>query len=143
MADMEPPVGSPTRGPRRHLFGYYDKCPWDSTARYALALEAGFAGRPPGLQDRAVLGMRGATAEPRTEESQADFYQRQFAVVSHFSSVIGTSPWVLYDFRSPLRQNKYQRGYNLKGLIADDHRSRKLAFATVREVYEDMHRMPQ
>jgi beta-glucuronidase len=85
-----------------------------------------------------VAGMRGALTEPRTEESQADFYRRQFEIVSRFPSVLGTSPWVLYDFRSPLRQNSYQRGYNRKGLIADDHRTRKLAFDTVREIYADL-----
>jgi len=46
MADMERPVCSLTRGPRRHFFGYYDKCPWDSTGRYALALETDFADCP-------------------------------------------------------------------------------------------------
>ena len=39
MADMGRPVDSLTRGPRHHFFGYYDKCPWDSTGRYVLALE--------------------------------------------------------------------------------------------------------
>ena len=46
MADMERPVDSLTRDPRRHFFGYYDKCPWDSTGRYALALETDFADCP-------------------------------------------------------------------------------------------------
>lgn len=86
-----------------------------------------------------LAGMRGGTDEPRTEEAQADFYRRQFAAISRFSSVVGTTPWVLYDFQSPLRQNKYQRGYNRKGLIADDHRTRKLAFEAVREVYADLY----
>ncbi len=90
-----------------------------------------------------VAGMRGASNERRTEESQADFYRRQFAMVSRFPSVAGTSPWVLYDFRSPLRQNKYQRGYNRKGLIADDHRTHKLAFNAVREIYAGLRRTSQ
>lgn len=90
-----------------------------------------------------VAGMRGGPNEPRTEEFQADFYRRQFAAISRFSSVVGTAPWVLYDFQSPLRQNRYQRGYNRKGLIADDHLTRKLAFEAVREVYADWRRTPQ
>jgi beta-glucuronidase len=85
-----------------------------------------------------VAGLHGAPDEIRTEESQPDFYRRQFASILRFPAVVGTAPWVLYDFRSPLRQNKYQRGYNRKGLIAEDHRSRKLAFATVRDVYGDL-----
>jgi hypothetical protein len=37
-----------------------------------------------------------------------------------------------------LRQNKYQRGYNRKGLIGEDHRSRKMAFETVRNIYQGL-----
>jgi beta-glucuronidase len=85
-----------------------------------------------------LAGLHGQTDDIRSEEFQADFYRRQFASILRFSSVVGTSPWVLYDFRSPLRQNKYQRGYNRKGLVGDDHRSRKLAFQTVRDVYQDL-----
>jgi beta-glucuronidase len=85
-----------------------------------------------------VAGLHGASDEIRTEEFQSDFYRRQFASILRFPGVVGTAPWVLYDFRSPLRQNRYQRGYNRKGLVADDHRSRKLAFETVREVYRGL-----
>jgi beta-glucuronidase len=85
-----------------------------------------------------VAGLHGAVDEIRTEEFQSNFYERQFTAILSFSSVVGTSPWVLYDFRTPLRQNKYQRGYNRKGLIGQDHRSRKMAFETVREVYRGL-----
>jgi beta-glucuronidase len=85
-----------------------------------------------------VAGLHGAADEIRTEEFQADFYRRQFAGILEFPSVVGTSPWVLYDFRTPLRQNKYQRGYNRKGLIGEDHRTRKMAFETVRQIYRDV-----
>lgn len=85
-----------------------------------------------------VAGLHGEAADIRTEEAQVDFYSRQFKAMARFPSVAGTTPWVLYDFRSPLRQNKYQRGYNRKGLVGDDHHSRKAAFATVREVYDGL-----
>jgi len=85
-----------------------------------------------------AAGLRGTADAIRTEEFQADFYRRQFTSLLGLRSVIGTSPWVLYDFRTPLRQNKYQRGYNRKGLIGDDHHSRKLAFGVVREIYEGL-----
>lgn len=85
-----------------------------------------------------VAGLHGAGDQIRTEEFQSDFYRCQFASILRFQPVVGTSPWVLYDFRTPLRQNKYQRGYNRKGLVGDNHRSRKTVFETVREVYEGL-----
>ena len=54
---MERAVRRLTQGPRHHFFGYYDKCPWDATGRYVLALEAGFSDRPPGPEDHATVGM--------------------------------------------------------------------------------------
>ncbi len=47
----------------------------------------------------------------------------------------GTSPWLLFDFRSPCRMNRYQQGYNRKGLLSDQG-ARKLAFQVVKERYE-------
>ena len=54
---MERTVQRLTHGPRHHFFGYYDKCPWDATGRYVLALETGFSDRPPGPEDNAAVGM--------------------------------------------------------------------------------------
>jgi beta-glucuronidase len=85
-----------------------------------------------------VAGLHGAADEIRTEEFQCDFYRRQFASMLRSPSVVGAAPWVLYDFRTPLRQNRFQRGYNRKGLIGDDHKSRKMAFEVVREVYRGL-----
>jgi beta-glucuronidase len=85
-----------------------------------------------------VAGLHGTADEIRTEEFQADFYRRQFTGILGIPCVVGTSPWVLYDFRAPFRQNKYQRGYNRKGLIGEDHQSRKIAFETVRKIYQDL-----
>lgn len=45
-----------TRGPRHHLFGYYEKTPWDASGRYLLALETGFMDRRPTPADAAVVG---------------------------------------------------------------------------------------
>ncbi len=39
------------------LRGYYDKCPWDWSGRYILALETGFINRPPGPDDSATIGL--------------------------------------------------------------------------------------
>jgi beta-glucuronidase len=47
------------------------------------------------------------------------------------------APWVLYDFRSMRRQNAYQRGYNIKGLIACDKQAKKAAFAVLQAYYRE------
>ena len=51
------PIRAITRGPCHHFFGYYDKTPWDATGRYILALEVPFMDRPPGPDDRAIIGL--------------------------------------------------------------------------------------
>ncbi|MCK4282902.1 MAG: hypothetical protein KAX44_01190 [Candidatus Brocadiae bacterium] len=52
-----PPAVPVTSGPGHHFFGYYDKTPWDATGRYILALETGFADRPPEPDDVAAVGL--------------------------------------------------------------------------------------
>lgn len=46
-----------TRGPNHHFFGYYDKCPWDGSGRYLLALETDFIDQPPTATDMATVGV--------------------------------------------------------------------------------------
>jgi hypothetical protein len=46
-----------TRGPRHHFLGYYDKCPWDATGRYMLALEVAIRDRLPTDADVATVGL--------------------------------------------------------------------------------------
>jgi len=50
------PVKRATQGPLFHFFGYYDKCPWDASGRYLLAMRVAFMNRPPGPEDIAVIG---------------------------------------------------------------------------------------
>lgn len=52
-----PPALAVTKGPKHHFFGYYDKCPWDATGRYMLALETDFMARPPVADDIATIGL--------------------------------------------------------------------------------------
>lgn len=51
------PAVAATRGPAHHFFGYYDKCPWDRTGRYVLAMQIGFCDRQPQANDALTLGM--------------------------------------------------------------------------------------
>ncbi|QEL13484.1 TolB-like translocation protein [Limnoglobus roseus] len=51
------PARAVTKGPKHHWFGYYDKCPWDMTGRYLLAMENDFCDRQPTATDRITVGM--------------------------------------------------------------------------------------
>ncbi|MBX3400924.1 MAG: hypothetical protein KF873_19500 [Gemmataceae bacterium] len=51
------PARAVTKGPKHHWFGYYDKCPWDKTGRYLLAMESEFCDRPPTAKDAIAVGM--------------------------------------------------------------------------------------
>jgi hypothetical protein len=51
------PARAVTRGPKHHWFGYYDKCPWDKTGRYLLAMESDFCDRQPNAKDAIGVGM--------------------------------------------------------------------------------------
>ena len=68
------------------------------------------------------------------EEFQAEFYRKQFRLIERLPFVQGTLPWVLADFRSPVRMHPYQRGYNRKGLLSE-RGERKLAWQVVADFY--------
>jgi len=52
-----PPALPVTSGPKHHFFGYYDKCPWDATGRFLLAMEIGFYDRQPQRNETLTVGM--------------------------------------------------------------------------------------
>jgi hypothetical protein len=56
-APGEARVRAVTALPGHHSFGYYDKCPWDLSGRYLLALRAPFCDRSPEAEDVATLGL--------------------------------------------------------------------------------------
>jgi hypothetical protein len=58
-ADVSNPVPAraATKGPKHHFFGYYDKCPWDKTGRYLLAMQIGFNDRQPKTGEELTIGM--------------------------------------------------------------------------------------
>jgi len=83
----------------------------------------------------AKRGNDGPADERWTEQSQAEFYRRQLDALDGIEQCCGLSPWILFDFRSPRRQNPYQRGYNRKGLL-DENGRKKEAFDVLRRYYE-------
>ncbi len=78
--------------------------------------------------------------EAYSEEYQALVYRRQIEMLGRQAGLAGMSPWILKDFRSPLRLYQgVQDHWNRKGLVADDGR-RKLAFAVLRDHYRERRR---
>ena len=70
-----------------------------------------------------------------SEEFQAEFYRQTLAMAERLPTLRGTSPWILKDFRAPIRQNPdFQQGWNRKGLISETG-ERKLAFSVLAEWY--------
>jgi len=61
------PVRALTIGPRHHFFGYYEKTPWNASARYLLAHEATFNDRPPKASDTVGIGVVETAAAGRFE----------------------------------------------------------------------------
>jgi beta-glucuronidase len=70
-----------------------------------------------------------------SERKMESIYRAQTAAFARNAWIKGVAAWVLYDFRSERRQNQFQRGFNRKGLIAADKRTKKVAFAILREFY--------
>jgi beta-glucuronidase len=84
----------------------------------------------------AKAGHHGSHSEKFTEEYAEFVYKKQIATISKLSYVKGMSPWILYDFTCPRRNNRYQNGYNRKGLIAEDKKTKKLPFYVLRDFYK-------
>jgi beta-glucuronidase len=73
-----------------------------------------------------------------SEDYQALVYRRQIAFARRQSQLRGMSPWILKDFRSPLRLYQGVQDYwNRKGLVSDQGR-RKLAFGVLRSFYGEL-----
>jgi len=86
----------------------------------------------------ARLGQRGTVDELWTEDKQKRLYERQVETFKKCPYIAGTTPWILYDFRCPRRLNRYQEGFNRKGLIDVDRKTRKPAFYVMRDFYGEM-----
>ncbi|WP_397389976.1 glycoside hydrolase family 2 protein [Polynucleobacter sp.] len=85
----------------------------------------------------ALPGLHGKHSDRYSEESQSLILETQLKMLKKAGYIRGISPWVLYDFRTERRQNSFQRGINLKGLIASDKLHKKISFQKVSEIYAD------
>ncbi|MEM9632778.1 MAG: glycoside hydrolase family 2 TIM barrel-domain containing protein [Pseudomonadota bacterium] len=85
-----------------------------------------------------VIGAKGPKKGLFSEDYMAEVYHRQIDTLRKLDYVKGMSPWILYDFRVERRQNIFQNGYNHKGLIAADKRTKKKAFHILAEYYHQI-----
>ena len=85
----------------------------------------------------AKAGLHGADTERWTEEYQASIFRHQLAMLPRIPQFRGLSPWVLMDFRSPMRQLPgIQDNYNRKGLVSEQG-EKKQAFFVLQSAYKN------
>ncbi len=85
----------------------------------------------------AKAGLHGAIDQRWTEEYQAEIYRHQIGMLNKIPQLRGTTPWILMDFRSPLRELPgIQDGFNRKGLISDQGK-KKAAFFVLQKAYKE------
>ena len=83
----------------------------------------------------ARAGLHGDKAQRWTEEFQEDLYRQTLPMLDKIDGLVGFSPWILIDFRSPRRPLPgIQDGFNRKGLISSDGVKKK-AFFVVQDYY--------
>ena len=90
----------------------------------------------------AKRGMSGSEDELKifSEEYQVLAYRKQIELIRNQQGLVGVTPWILKDFRSPMRLNQGVQDYwNLKGLITDNG-ERKKAFFVLQEFYRSLAR---
>jgi beta-glucuronidase len=86
----------------------------------------------------AKSGLHGEPGAWFTEEQQVEIYKNQLAMLSKIPFLAGTTPWVLMDFRSPVRQlPNVQDLYNRKGLLSNKGIKKK-AFFVLQDAYAKM-----
>ena len=86
----------------------------------------------------AIAGRHGDTDERWTEEYQESLFQHQLAMVQRMPNFAGMTPWVLMDFRSPLRMLPGVQDYHNRKGVVSNRGQRKLAFYTLQKFYTKM-----
>lgn len=115
--------------------GWYEQTPEDAaTTTWTIAYD-----KPLLMSEwggAAKAGLHGGEHERWTEEYQALIYRNQLTMLNKIPQLRGMSPWILMDFRSPVRQLPgVQDGFNRKGLIAPDG-TKKAAFFILQKAYK-------
>ncbi len=85
----------------------------------------------------ARAGNHGEATTRWTEEFQASIYEHQLTMLNQIPQLRGISPWILMDFRSPLRLLPEMQDYfNRKGLISPEGQKKK-AFYVLQKAYKE------
>ena len=85
----------------------------------------------------AKYGLHGAKNQRWTEEFQENLYRENIAMIQKIDGLVGTTPWILKDFRSPRRVlTGIQDYYNRKGLVSD-RGERKKAWYVLHDWYAE------
>ena len=97
------------------------------------------SGKPVILAEAGIDAVRGETGFDFGEARQRDYHhklQQLFKELTAEGSLQGMSLFVLSDFRTPLKFSRFQRTFNRKGLIDDQH-IEKAAWAVARDGYAE------
>ena len=83
-------------------------------------------------------GYHGDKTQRWTEEFQEELFRQTLPMLDKIDGLIGFTPWILVDFRSPKRVLPgIQDGFNRKGLISNDGVKKK-AFFVLRDYYDKL-----
>lgn len=88
----------------------------------------------------ALYGHHGSadTASSWSEEYQEQLYKNNVTMFKNIPFLRGTTPWVLYDFRSARRMHStYQKGWNRKGLLSEKGEKKK-AWYIMKAYYDNI-----
>lgn len=73
---------------------------------------------------------------PGVRNTKAKLYRDNLRMFENIPNLVGVSPWVLFDFRSPFRFHPTnQDGWNRKGLVSDQGQ-RKKAWYVMHDYYQ-------
>jgi beta-glucuronidase len=72
-----------------------------------------------------------------SEDYQVEVYEEQLAMLDVQETVRGISPWILKDFRAPLRLYQGVQDYWNRKALASESGERELAFGVLQKYYRD------